>query len=285
MNKLLLGAHCSIEGGLYIAFERAEEIKSDVMQIFTQNARQWKSHPLKDEQVEMYQKIAKKSNVKIVISHNSYLINLCAADKGVLLRSRLAFEDEIIRCNELGINLLVFHPGSHLGQGEENGIKTIAESLNILHQKTNKYKVISVLETTAGQGTNIGYKFEHLKSIIDLVEDKSRVGVCVDTCHIFTAGYEIREFKAYKKTFKDFNNIIGLEYLKAFHLNDSKTEFASRVDRHEHIGKGKIGKDAFGFILRDKRFSKVPKVIETPKSKDLHEDKINLRLLRKLANG
>jgi deoxyribonuclease IV len=283
MNTLLLGAHCSIEGGLYTAFERAEKIQSNVMQIFTQNARQWKSNPLNIEQVEMYQKIAKKSNIKAVISHDSYLINLCAADANVLLRSREAFEHEIKRCHDLGINILVFHPGSHLGKGEEDGIKIIAESLNLLHEKTRGCNVISTLESTAGQGTNIGYKFEQLRDIIDRVEDKSRIGVCIDTCHIFAAGYEIREEKAYKKTFKAFNDIIGFEYLKAFHLNDSKTDFGSRVDRHDHIGKGYIGKAAFGFILRDRRFSKIPKVIETPKSKDLHEDKINLKLLRKLA--
>jgi deoxyribonuclease-4 len=283
MNNLLLGAHCSIGGGLHTAFDRAEEIKSNVMQIFTQNSRQWKSTKLNKEQVQIYKIRAKKSNVKTVISHDSYLINLCSRNKSILKKSKEAFKEEILRCNELGIHHLVFHPGSHLGAGEDYGINIIAESLNRLHQNTNECKVISILETTAGQGTNIGFKFEHLRSIIDLIEDKSRIGVCVDTCHIFAAGYEIRNAKDYEKTFKEFDEIIGLKYLKVFHLNDSKGDLNSRLDRHEHIGKGKLGKAAFGFILKDSRFIKIPKIIETPKSEDLHEDKINLRILKKLA--
>jgi deoxyribonuclease IV len=280
MNNLLIGAHCSTEGGLHTAFERAEIINATAIQIFTQNARQWHATHLKPDQIEIYKMNESKSKVKIVISHDSYLINLCAKDEAIQEKSEEAFRGEIHRCNDLGIDLLVFHPGSHLGQGEEIGLKKIAETLNKLHDETKGCKVLSLLETTAGQGTNLGYKFEQLKQIIDMVEDKKRIGVCIDTCHIFAAGYELRDKKSYNKTMKSFDDIIGFDYLKVFHVNDCKSEFGSRVDRHDHIGKGKIGLEAFSFLMNDKRFSKIPKILETPKSKDLHEDIENFRILR-----
>ncbi len=280
MDKLLIGAHCSTEGGLNSAFQRAEFINATAIQIFTQNARQWHASQIKPDQIEIYKMSRLKSNVKIVVSHDSYLINLCAKDDLIQHKSEAAFKAEIERCHDLGINLLVFHPGSHLGQGESSGLNKISATLNKLHEETRNCNVISVLETTAGQGTNLGYKFEQLRAIIDMIEDKNRVGICIDTCHIFAAGYEIRDKKNYTKTLKSFDEIIGLNYLKVFHLNDCKSEFGSHVDRHEHIGKGKIGADAFSFIMNDKRFKNIPKILETPKSKDLHEDLENLGILR-----
>ena len=282
MKTLLLGAHCSTEGGLHTAFDRAEKIQATAIQIFTQNARQWHASTIEPYQVEIYKLRKLKSKVKIVISHDSYLINLCAKDNNVHKKSEIAFKNEIIRCNLLDIRLLVFHPGSHLGQGEEYGLKKIADTLNKLHQETKNCNVISVVETTSGQGTNLGYKFEHINQIIEMVENKSRIGVCIDSCHIFSAGYDIRDEKKYSMTIKLFDEIIGLKYLKVIHLNDSKSDFGSRVDRHEHIGKGKIGVKPFSYFMNDKRFINIPKIIETPKGKDLKEDIVNLKLLRKL---
>jgi deoxyribonuclease-4 len=281
--KELLGAHCSTEGGLHTAFERAETIGATAMQIFTQNARQWHSSKIQPEIIEMYKMNMSKSKVKTVISHDSYLINLCAKEEHIQKKSEMAFKGEIIRCHDLGIKYLVFHPGSHLGQGEEFGLNKVSDALNRLHKETKECEVISVLETTAGQGTNLGYKFEHLKHIIDLMDNKDRIGVCIDTCHIFAAGYDIRDKKSYKKTMSTFDEIIGFDYLCAVHINDCKSEFGSHVDRHEHIGKGKIGVDTFSFLLNDKRFKEIPKVLETPKSKDLHEDIENLTILRGLV--
>jgi deoxyribonuclease-4 len=282
MKELLIGAHCSIGGGLHTAFERAETIDATAIQIFTQNARQWHPSKINPEIIEMYKTNMSKSKVKVVISHDSYLINLCAKEEYIQKKSEIAFKGEIVRCNDLGIKLLVYHPGSHLGQGEEVGLNKVADALNRIHEETKECDVISVIETTAGQGTNLGYKFEHLKYIIDLIDNKDRIGVCMDTCHIFAAGYDIRDKKNYTKTMSAFDKIIGFDYLRAVHLNDCKSEFCSHVDRHEHIGKGKIGIDAFSFLMNDKRFNKVPKVLETEKSDDLHEDIENLAILKGL---
>jgi len=283
MKELFIGAHCSIEGGLHTSFQRAETINATVMQIFTQNARQWYPSKIQAYILEMYEKNKSKSKVKTVISHDSYLINLCAKDAQIQKKSEDAFKGEITRCYALGIKILVFHPGSHLGQGEEICLNKIADALNRIHEETKQCDVISTIETTAGQGTNLGYKFEHLKHIIDLMDNKARIGVCLDTCHIFAAGYDIRDKKSYTKTMSAFEEIIGFDYLRAVHLNDSKKECGSRVDRHEHIGKGEIGVDAFSFLMNDKRFKKIPKVVETEKSEDLHEDIENLNILRGLV--
>jgi len=187
-----------------------------------------------------------------------------------------------MKCKWLNINLICLNTGSHLGQGEDYGLKKIADTLNKLHQETENCNVISVIETTSGQGTNLGYKFEHINKIIEMVENKKRIGVCIDTCHIFSAGYDIRDNKNFSMTIKLFDETIGLKYLKVLHLNDCKSDLGSRVDRHEHIGKGKIGLKAFSYFMNDKRFKNIPKIIETPKSKDLKEDIVNLKLLRKL---
>ncbi len=218
-----------------------------------------------------------------MIAHDSYLINLCAVDDAILKKSREAFVDELQRCELLGIPYLNFHPGSHIGKGEEEGIKLIIESLNVAHEKTKDFRVLSVLETTAGQGSAIGYRFEHLHRIIDGVNEPERMAVCIDTCHIFAAGYDISTKYGYEKTIKEFDDVIGLERLVAFHVNDSKKPLGSRVDRHEHIGKGAIGLDGFRFLMQDERLVHIPKILETPKSEDLEEDRMNLSLLKKLA--
>ena len=221
MNHLL-GAHTSIKGGVSKSVDLAQKLKFTAMQIFSKNNNRWYAKPLDEDEINKFKKKLKSSKIKFVVVHVSYLINLCAKDKDILKKSRDAFQDELLRCELLGIPYLNFHPGSHTGLGEEYGIKLIAESINIVHEKTKNYKVSSMLEATAGQGTTLGYKFEQLKKIIDLVKDKKRMSVCIDTAHIFAAGYNIKDSKEYKKVIKDFDDIIGLKKLKCFHMNDSK---------------------------------------------------------------
>jgi len=278
----LIGAHTSTGGGVHKAVERAEKLKFTAIQIFTKNNNRWNAKPLEEKEINKFKELLKESGIKFVLTHSSYLINLCSKNKYTLKRSREAFIDELERCELLGIPHLNFHPGSHGGQGEDEGIKTIAESLNICHDKTKDCKVTSMLEATAGQGTTLGYKFEQLQKIIELVENKKRMTVCIDTAHIFAAGYDIKDSRKYNEVIKDFDNIIGLDRLKCFHMNDSKKEFASRVDRHEHIGKGFIGKEGFANIMNDKRLLKIPKILETPKGKEMKEDRINIRTLQSL---
>jgi len=281
-DNLLLGAHTSTAGGVYTAIERAMKMKFTAMQIFTKNNNRWNAKPLEKDEIKKFKELLKNSDIKFVLTHSSYLINLCSNNKVVLNKSRNAFIDELKRCELLGIPHLNFHPGSHGGQGEKDGIKIIAESLNICHEKTKNCKVTSMLEATAGQGTTLGYQFEQLQEIIDLVEDKKRMTVCIDTAHIFAAGYNIRDSKEYKKVIKGFDNIIGLNRLKCFHMNDSKKELGSRVDRHEHIGKGFIGKEGFVNIMNDKKLERIPKILETPKGKEMKEDVKNLKTLLSL---
>ncbi len=272
----------SIKGGIHTAHERGMRIGCTTIQLFTKNNTQWAAKPLSEEDIKNYKRLEKKSRIRPVVAHSSYLINLCARDPLVLKKSRRGFKDELDRCERLGIPYLVFHPGAHMERGEQEGIERVAESLNTLHESTQGYDVMSVLEVTAGQGTAIGFRFEHLKKIIDALEMKERVGVCIDTCHLFAAGYDITTEPGYERTFDEFEDIIGLERLVVFHVNDSKRELGSRVDRHEHIGKGRIGTVAFRFLMNDPRFVKVPKILETPKSEDMHEDVMNLRKLRGL---
>ncbi len=281
MNQLL-GAHTSTAGGVSKSVDLAEKLGFTAMQIFTKNNNRWFQNPLEEMEIESFKSKLEESKIKFVVSHDAYLINLCAIKEDILKKSRAAFLDELERCELLGIPYLNFHPGAHLGAGEEDGIKLIAESINITHEKTKGYKVSSMLEVTAGQGSSIGYRFEHLRDIIDLVEEKERMNVCIDTAHIFAAGYDIKDQKNYKKVIKDFNEIIGLERLKCFHINDSKKELGSRVDRHEHIGKGFIGLEGFTNIMNDKRLEKIPKILETPKGKEQLEDLDNLEVLRGL---
>lgn len=282
MIEQLIGAHTSIQGGVSTSIDLAEKLDFNAMQIFTKNNTQWKANPLSEKEITSFKEKLSKSKIKFVVAHDSYLINLCASENVNLEKSRIAFIDELERCELLEIPYLNFHPGTHGGQGEDEGIKIIAESINIAHNKTPKYKVSSMLEATAGQGKSIGYKFEHLRKIIDLVEDKNRMSVCIDTAHIFAAGYDIATKKNYLNVIKEFDEIIGLNYLKCFHFNDSKKPLGSRVDRHEHIGKGFIGLEGFRNILNDKRLESIPKILETPKGKEQLEDKENIKILKSL---
>ena len=284
-NKILLGAHMSISGGVYAAVDRAASIGCTALQVFTKNNNQWSAKPLAEKEVEHYKRKIEEAAITPVVAHDSYLINLCAVNPDVLEKSRNAFVDELTRCEQLGIQLLNFHPGAHGGAGEEDGIQRIIESLNLAHERTKGFKVVSVVEATAGQGTAVGYKFEHLKKIIDGVEKPNRMAVCIDTCHIFAAGYDIRTEEVYTATFKEFDDIVGLNRLAVFHCNDSKKGLGSHVDRHEHIGKGMIGIGGFSLLMNDRRFSNVPKILETPKSEDLHEDVENMRVLRGLIRN
>ena len=274
-----VGAHVSASGGVDNAPLNAMKIGAKAFALFTKNQRQWKAKPLEEKMIESFKANLEKSGVlpKHVLPHDSYLINLGHPEVEKLEKSREAFIDELHRCEQLGLVLLNFHPGSHLVkvpkkdpkytdkimEAELNCLDVIAESLNIAIKATKGSKVKLVIENTAGQGTNLGYKFEHLAHIINKVEDKSRVGVCLDTCHTFTGGYDLRTREAYDDTMDEFERIVGFEYLSAMHINDSKPKLGSRVDRHHSLGKGEIGWDAFRFIMNDKRMNDIPLVLET----------------------
>ena len=282
-KKILLGAHMSIAGGVYNCFDHGEHFKCTTIQIFTKNASQWRAKPLTETEIDKFKERQKQTKISPVVAHDSYLINLGSNNKALLQKSREAFLVEMQRCELLEIPYLVTHPGSHTGAGEEAGLKTIADSLSWLHHKLPEAKVMICLETTAGQGTNLGYRFEQIANIIELSDSPERLGVCLDTCHIFAAGYDIRTERAYKKTMREFDSVIGLKRLKVIHFNDSKKELGSRVDRHEHIGKGFIGVEPFGFFMNDRRLAKIPKILETPKGDDSSADDRNLAILRKLV--
>lgn len=277
-----LGAHMSIAGGVYNAVLAGKQATCDAIQIFTKQSNQWRAKPLAEEEVKRFLEEQKSTGVKVACAHDSYLINLATPDDALYEKSMDSFIIELERCDILKIPYLVMHPGSHVGSGEEAGLKRIAEAFNRIFNRLPDSRAVVCLETTAGQGTNLGHKFEHLARIVEMVEDKSRMAVCIDTCHIFAAGYPIQDAKDYKATMKDFDRIVGLKRLKVIHLNDSKKPFGSRKDRHEHIGNGELGLEPFRNILNDRRLAKIPKILETPKSEDLHEDIENLKILRSL---
>ncbi len=282
MNHLL-GAHTFVSGGPASAIDTAEKLGFTAIQIFTKNNNQYFARDFTEKEINDFKTKLAASNIKFVVSHDSYLINLCSKDSEMLKKSREAYFKELERCELLGIPHLNFHPGSHGGQGEETGIKLIAESLNIVHQKSKEYKTKNMLEATAGQGTAIGYRFEQLRKIIDLVEEPERMSICIDTAHIFAAGYNIKDPKEYKKVIKEFEDVIGLDRLQCLHINDSKKDLGTRVDRHEHIGKGFIGKEGFTNIMNDKKLERVPKILETPKERDQKEDLKNIKVLLSLV--
>ncbi len=271
-----VGAHVSASGGVENAPVNAHAIGAKAFALFTKNQRQWVSKPLTDRSIGLFKENCEKYGYQPhqILPHDSYLINLGHPEKEPLEKSRAAFLDEIQRCEQLGLDRLNFHPGSHLKKvTEETCLKTIAESINITLDKTSG--VIAVIENTAGQGSNLGFRFEQLAYIIDRVEDKNRVGVCIDTCHAYTSGYDIKTEAGYRKTFDDFGSIVGFQYLKGMHLNDSKKELATRVDRHDSIGKGFIGIDLFRRIMNDPRFDDIPLILETP-NVDLWPQEIEL---------
>ena len=277
MSKKFVGAHVSASGGVYNAPLNAMEIGAKAFALFTKNQRQWVAKPLESETIDKFKENLQKSGIlpKHVLPHDSYLINLGHPEVEKLEKSRAAFIDELQRCAQLGLDRLNFHPGSHLEKVakkdkenreimqpiEDKCLDIIAESINIALDATSG--VSAVIENTAGQGSNLGWRFEQLAHIIDKVEDKSRIGICIDTCHMFTAGYDIRTREAYDKTWGDFDKIIGREYLMGMHLNDSKPPLGSHVDRHHSLGKGEIGLDAFRFIMNDERMDDIPLILET----------------------
>jgi deoxyribonuclease IV len=277
-----LGAHMSIAGGIQTAVDRALSIGCTALQVFTKNSNQWQSKPLRAEDILSYKSKIADASIEPVVAHDSYLINLCSSNPDLLIKSRTMFIDELQRCEQLGIPYLNFHPGAHGGAGTADGIQKIVESLNAVHEATPDCGVVSVVETTAGQGTSVGRTFEEIAAIVNGVDDPSRMAVCIDTCHIFAAGYDIATDEGYEKTIGDFDAIVGIKRLAAFHVNDSKKGLGSRVDRHEHIGKGAIGIHGFRLLMNDPRFAVIPKILETPKSNDLHEDVENMTLLRSL---
>jgi deoxyribonuclease IV len=278
----LLGAHMSIAGGVGNALLLGKKVNCDAIQIFTKSSRQWASKPYDKEEIDFFLRNRKETGIRSVIAHDSYLLNLGSPDSALRKKSLAAFIDELERCEMLGVSHLVAHPGAHMGAGEAEGIKTIARSLNEVHKACRGYNVKVTLEITAGQGSCLGYRFEQIGRMFDAVHENDRLRVCFDTEHAFAAGYDIRTREGYERTFSEFDDAVGIDRLAAFHLNDSKKELNSRVDRHEHIGKGQIGVEAFRLLLNDKRFWGLPMCLETPKGPDLKEDKINLALLRSL---
>ncbi len=259
------GAHVSAAGGVENAPLNAHEIGAKAFAFFTRNQRQWVAPPLTQKSIDAFRNNCEKYDYKPhqILPHDSYLINLGNPGPEGLGRSRYAFNDEMKRCEQLGLDRLNFHPGSHLNMmTEEECLDLIAESVNMALSKSNG--VTAVIENTAGQGTNLGYRFEHLRHIIDRVEDRSRVGVCIDTCHSFTAGYDISDAEGFKKVFDEFERIVGFKYLRGMHLNESKKAFGTRVDRHESLHKGELGDEIFSLIMNDPRFDGIPLILETP---------------------
>ena len=277
-----LGAHESIAGGIFNAPYRGQQATCDTIQIFNKSNNQWKAKELKQDEVDQYFEALAETGITVACSHNSYLINIASPDPALEEKSFLSLKEEVERCNRLKIPNLVMHPGSHVGSGEEPGMDRIAHNIDRLFAALPDNTVNLCLETTAGQGSNLGCTFEQLAYIIDRVDNKAQMGVCLDTCHIFAAGYPITERADYLATVRHFDRTIGLDYLKVIHVNDSKKPFASRRDRHEHIGKGEIGLEAFRHLVNDRRLKKVFMVLETPKEADLKDDVKNLKLLRSL---
>ena len=276
-----IGAHVSISGGVENAPENAHRIGAKAFGMFTKNQRQWYARALTEESISGFKENLRRYGYEPwqVLPHDSYLINLGNPMDEALSKSRKSFFDEMQRCELLGIPQLNFHPGAHLNQiSEDDCLKRIAESVNMALDKTRG--VTAVIENTAGQGTNVGYRFEHLRAIIEMIDDQSRVGVCIDTCHAFTSGYDILTEEGYENTFREFEEIVGFRFLKGIHLNDSKKELASRVDRHHSIGQGFLGIQVFERIMKDARFDEMPVILETP-DEDLWPEEI--RMLYEMA--
>ncbi len=285
MTMDYLGAHMSIAGGLHNSIDRGLKVGCGVIQIFTQNANQWRGKPVSDPDLRLFMEKWKESGLHEIVSHDIYLVNLAAAEGEIREKSLNAFQAEMERCARLGIGKIIMHPGAHLGDGEDEGIRRIALAFDQLFEKVPDFTGKVLLETTAGQGTNIGYRFEHLRDIMDRSAYPDRFAVCFDTCHTYAAGYDTTTETGYLQVFEEFDRILGLDRLQAFHLNDSKKGLNCRVDRHEHIGKGAMGLSPFRFLLNDKRFVTIPKMLETPKGDNDELDIINLKTLRDLVEN
>ena len=278
----LLGAHLSTKGGLHTVFERASAINASAVALFAKNSNQWKGKVLTDEDCAVFR--AQRS-VQPLLTHASYLINLATTNAEFHRKSIAAMIDELDRAERLGIHAVVLHPGAHMGAGSDAAIDQIARSLDAVHVALPHHQVVTLLETSAGQGSCVGCTFDELGRMIRLVDDPRRVGICFDTCHVFAAGYELRTHDAYERTMDDLARHVGLENVGAFHLNDSKKALGSRVDRHQHIGEGELGLEPFRLLLNDPRFARIPKVLETPKTVETVSDRGNLRSLRKLIDA
>jgi deoxyribonuclease-4 len=281
----LLGAHQSIAGGYYKAVEAAAGLNMDCVQIFTKNNNQWRAKPLTDDDVRLFREAQESTGIRHACAHVSYLINLASSNEQLWKKSLDSFVVELERAEALGLLGLVMHPGSYVDGSEKRGLARVAKALNIATKRTKGFSVEIWVETTAGQGTSLGWRFEHLREILARVSAGERMGVCVDSCHIFVAGYELRTKSEYNATIEQLDETVGIPRVRAFHLNDSKRELGSRVDRHDHIGEGCLGRQAFRHILTDPRFSRLPMYLETPKGirdgKNL--DAINMKTLRQLA--
>jgi deoxyribonuclease-4 len=283
MNKQLFGSHLSVAGGLHNAFDEALRIGADCLAIFVKNQRQWKAPPLKEEQVVAYREAQARTKVTPVIAHASYLLNLASPTDDGRSKSIAALIDELTRCEALGVPGLVIHPGAHMGEGIDAGIARIAASLDEVHRATKGFKSRILLESTAGQGTTIGHEIVHLERMITSTKSPDRLGVCIDTCHLFAAGYDLRKKDKYDETVDELARRIGLDRIECIHTNDSKNPCGSKLDRHEHIGKGKMGKEAFVNLVNDARLAHAPRILETEKGVDdkgVDFDVINLRKLR-----
>jgi len=281
----LIGAHQSIQGGHHRAVERGADVGCVCLQIFTRNNLRWTDRPLTSAGCRLFKTAVRKFDMGPVVAHNSYLINLASPDDALYEKSMDAFAEELDRCRRLGVRHIVAHPGAHTGAGASAGIERVVVGLNRLLRASRDVSIL--VETTAGAGSCLGGTFEEIAAILAGVRARTRVGVCFDTCHVFAAGYDLRTRRAYRDTMRRFDDLIGLERLQAFHFNDSKGDRGSHTDRHEQIGRGKLGREAFRLILRDRRFRGVPKLLETPKGKHGRAtwDVTNLRLLRRLAAG
>jgi deoxyribonuclease-4 len=278
-----IGAHLSVAGGCDLAIVRAEELALTSVQIFTKNANQWAAKPLDPAVIKRFGEQRDRTGIHHLVAHDSYLINVGSPDGGTWEKSRLALREELDRCDQLDVPYLVSHPGGHLGSGVEAAVLRVSEAINRIHDERPDGRTMLLLETTAGQGTTLGRSFEELASIIGGVENKARVGVCFDTCHVFAAGYDLRDRESYEQTMRTFDEILGFATLRVFHLNDSIKGLGSHVDRHAHIGDGQLGKAPFEFLLSDPRFKGVPGVLETPHGEDGAELKADIATLRELA--
>lgn len=291
LKMAILGAHQSIAGGYFRSVELAAECGCDCVQLFSKNNNQWRAKAIDDKDVEKFQAALKAKKISHPLIHDSYLINLAAPDEELWRKSLEAYAVELLRAERLGVPHVVMHPGSFTTSSEAAGINRIVEALDEIHDKVGKLNVVTLLETTAGQGSALGWKFEHLAAIRDGVKQPERVAVCIDTCHLFAAGYGLSTPKEYETTMDQFDRIVGLHLVKAIHLNDSKRELGSRVDRHEHIGRGKIGLEGFRLLLNDPRLTAVPMYLETPKEDDdgkpngIELDRMNLATLRSLVTA
>lgn len=280
-----LGTHASTSGGVHKSLQRAADVGATSCQIFSKNERQWISKPLDPGVVELFHAARERTGIAQMVIHDSYLINLASPKDDIHEKSMRAFEDELVRAQTLDIRYLVTHPGAHTGSGVDAGISKFADSLNRIFDSLPENQTITCLETTAGQGTTLGRSFEELAAIIDLVEDKTRVGVCFDTCHTFAAGYDLRSVDGTTGVIDEFDRVVGLNYLHVLHLNDSKQPFGSFKDRHHHIGQGEIGLDAFRALANDARLSGLPAILETEKDDAGEYDRMNLAAIRELVSA